>query len=258
MVGGELSYTHTFDEGLRAFVALSRGYKAGGFNLGLVPPGGREFEQEALWSLETGIKALWLDGTMSFDGSVFYSRRVDQQVRTSVQLNPNDPASFVFFTDNAAKGRSVGLEAEVHWTPTDAWQLYASVGLLDAEFDEFTSEAADLSGRDQAHAPNYTLALGGVWRHPTGFFARLDLSARDAFFFDVSHDQRSEAYQLANARVGFETERWSAELWARNLFDETYAVRGFFFGNEPPDFPNKLYIRQGDPRQVGATFEMRF
>ncbi len=258
MLGGELSYTHSFDEGLRAFVSLSRGYKAGGFNLGPVPEGGREFEQEALWSLESGLKALWLDGTLAFDGSVFYTRRVDQQVRTSVQLNPNDPASFIFFTDNAARGRSVGLEAEVHWTPAEAWQLYASVGLLDAEFDEFSNGTTDLSGRDQAHAPNYTLALGGEYRHPSGFFARLDLSARDAFYFDVSHDQRSEPSRLVNARVGFETERWTATLWARNLLDETYAVRGFFFGNEPPDFANELYIRRGDPRQAGATIEVRF
>jgi outer membrane receptor protein involved in Fe transport len=258
MFGGELSYSHSFDDGLTAFVALSRGYKAGGFNLGPVPAGRREFEQEAMWNVETGLKALWLDGTLAFDGSIFYSRRVDQQVRTSVQLNPNDPASFVFFTDNAAKGRTVGLEAELRWLPAEEWAFYANLGLLDAEFDEFSNEAVDLSGRDQAHAPNYTIALGGAYRHPGGFFARLDLSARDEFYFDVSHNQRSESYGLAQARVGFETETWSAELWARNLFDETYAVRGFFFGNEPPDFADELYIRQGDPRQLGVTFEMRF
>lgn len=258
MVGGELSYSHHFSDGLTAFTALSRGYKAGGFNLGPVPAGGRQFEQESLWSLETGVKALMLDGSLSFEGTVFYSRRNDQQVRTSVQLNPNDPASFIFFTDNAAKGRSVGAEAQLHWRPVEAFEFYASVGLLDAEFDEFSNDAFDLSGRDQAHAPNYTLALGGAYRHPAGFFARLDLSARDEFFFDVSHNQRSDAYGLARARIGYETESWSAELWARNLFDETYAVRGFFFGNEPPDFANELYIRRGDPRQLGVTFELRF
>jgi hypothetical protein len=42
------------------------------------------------------------------------------------------------------------------------------------------------------------------------------------------------------------------------LFDKDYAVRGFFFGNEPPDFPATLYTRFGDPRQVGVTFNMNF
>ena len=85
------------------------------------------------------------------------------------------------------------------------------------------------------------------------------MSAKDAFYFDVSHDQKSTAYELFNARVGFEAAAdWTAQLWIRNIFDEKYAVRGFFFGNEPPDFPATLYTRLGDPRQVGITFEKRF
>ena len=42
-------------------------------------------------------------------------------------------------------------------------------------------------------------------------------------------------------------------LWTRNLFDAEYFVRGFYFGNEPPDFPPTLYTRLGDPRQYGIT-----
>jgi hypothetical protein len=40
--------------------------------------------------------------------------------------------------------------------------------------------------------------------------------------------------------------------------NERYAQRGFFFGNEPPDFPEKLYLQQSDPRQVGLTLSYRF
>ena len=59
-------------------------------------------------------------------------------------------------------------------------------------------------------------------------------------------------------RVGYEAENWLVALWARNLLDQEYAVRGFYFGNEPPDFPATLYTRFGDPRQVGVTVEKRF
>ena len=258
MLGGELSYTHFFEDGRTGYLSLSRGYKAGGFNLGPVPEGGRQFSREALWNLEAGVKSLWLDDSLQLNGAVFVSRRQDQQVRTSVQLNPSDPASFIFYTDNAADGRTVGLEAQVRWLPNETWELYSSIGLLDAEFDSRAEGTATLDGRDQAHAPNYTLALGGSWRHHTGLFARLDVSARDAFYFDVSHDQRSGRNEIVNARCGFETERWTAQVWIRNMLDETYAVRGFYFGNEPPNFPNELYIRQGDPRQLGVNLEMRF
>jgi outer membrane receptor protein involved in Fe transport len=116
----------------------------------------------------------------------------------------------------------------------------------------------DLSGRGQAHAPRYTIAAGVVYRHPNGLFARIDGTAKSSFYFDVSHDQKSTAYELVNARVGYAGEQWLLSVWARNLFDTNYAVRGFYFGNEPPDFPNTLYTRLGDPSQVGVTIEKRF
>ncbi len=258
MIGGEVAYTHTFNDAVTAFARISKGYKAGGFNLGFVPAGRREFGQESLWNYELGVKSVLADGSLMLNSSVFYSTRRDQQVETSFQLNPNDPASFVFFTDNAAKGKTIGFEADLRWLPTDTLELYANIGLLRAQFDQFTTPLNDLSGRDQAHAPRYTFAAGGVYRHSSGVFARLDVSAKDAFYFDVGHDQKSESYSLANARLGYEADRWTAQIYARNLFDTEYAVRGFYFGNEPPNFPNTLYIRQGDPRQIGVTIDMRF
>ncbi|MDX1517089.1 MAG: TonB-dependent receptor [Woeseiaceae bacterium] len=258
MLGGEISLTQVFDERVSGYVSLARGYKAGGFNLGPVPPGRREFSAEALWSLEAGVRSDWFGKRLRLNAAIFAHRHEQQQVRTSFQLVPGDPASFVFFTDNAATGRTAGLEADVDWTLSDRWQLYARLGLLRAEFDEFRTPQVDLSGRDQAHAPRYTFAIGAAWQHDTGWFARVDVSGRDRFYFDVSHDQRSSAYELVNARMGFSAGHWVATLWVRNAFDRSYAVRGFYFGNEPPDFPATLYTRPGDPRQAGVTIDWRF
>ena len=258
MTGGDITLTHDHSEDVTSFLSLSRGYKAGGFNLGVVPEDRREFDAESIWNLEAGIKTSLFDAAVTLNVSAFYSRRDDQQVRTSFQLDPGDPASFVFFTDNAAQGRTLGLEAELRWAIGDTLDLYANAGLLDAEFEEFRTPQVDLSGRAQAHAPDYTFAAGASYRHPSGVFARIDVTARDAFYFDVSHDQTSRPYELANARVGYEADTWSIQLWARNLFDRYYAVRGFYFGNEPPDFPTELYTRAGDPRQLGVTFDMNF
>lgn len=258
MVGGEISLSHEHSDFLSSFVGVSKGYKAGGFNLGAVPADRRDFGAEELWNVEAGIKSLWFDGSLSLNASVFYSVRNDQQVRTSFQLVPGDPTTFVFFTDNAAKGKTTGIEADIRWLPGESWEFYANIGVLNAKFDRFVTPQLDLSGRAQAHAPNYTLALGASYQNSSGWFARIDASAKDSFYFDVSHDQKSTAYELVNARVGFEAANWTAQLWVRNLFDTHYAVRGFFFGNEPPDFPATLYTRLGDPRQLGITFEKRF
>jgi outer membrane receptor protein involved in Fe transport len=251
MWGGELSLSHAHSDDVTSYVTVSRGYKAGGFNLGVVPEGQRTFGDEVLWTAETGIKATLAEGRVRLNAAVFYSWREDQQVRISEQLNPNDPASFVFFTVNdTAHGNVRGLEADIRWFATDTLEFYASLGLLGSELGQ--------SGRDLAHAPKHMFSAGVAWRSNKGFFARLDASARDEFYFDVSHDQVSQPYELFHGRVGYEGENWMIELWARNLFDEDYAVRGFYFGNEPPDFPPALYTRAGDPRHAGITIERRF
>lgn len=255
-LGGHLSLTRRFDDALSGYVSLSRGYKMGGFNLGAVPDGRREYDAEFLWNLETGLR--WQGNRASASLAVFYAQRRDQQVGTSFQLVPNDPSTFVFFTDNAASGKNLGLELESRYRLSDQFSLYANVGLLDVTFDEFVTPEVDISGREQAHAPGYSFATGVSWQHPRGWFARLDVNGKDAFYFSNSHDQRADDYVLSNARFGFTAGQWQVSLWARNLTDERYAVRGFFFGNEPPDFPDALYLRLGDPRQVGVSVDWQY
>ena len=92
-----------------------------------------------------------------------------------------------------------------------------------------------MSDRDQAHAPEYQASVNATWRHPLGWMARVEVVAVDDYYFDVPpNDARADAYALTNLKAGYEAERWSVYAWGRNVFDEDYAVRGFFFGNEPP------------------------
>ena len=255
--GGELSVVHDFNGDVSGYVTASRGYKAGGFNLGLVPDNWRNFDMEALWTLETGIKSRF-DNGLIFNASVFHMWREDQQVRASFQLVPNDPASFGFATINVDGAKNYGLETDLAWQVTDSVNIYFNAGLLYGGFPSSNTEFPWLDGRDQAHAPQHTLAAGVAWQNPYGFFARVDATAKDEFYFDVSHNQKSESFGLVNARVGFENDDWRVSLWGRNLSDKYYAVRGFYFGNEPPDFPATLYTRAGDPRHIGVTIERRF
>jgi len=254
MAGGHLSLTG--DLGARSgwYLTASRGYKAGGFNIGLfVPEERREFEPEYLWNLEAGLHRASDDGRFSADVSVFHMWREFQQVATSFQLDPGDPLSYVFYTDNAARGRNAGLEATLAWRPIDSLTLGSTLGLLHTEYVGYRYGDRDLDGREQAHAPGWQYSLSAEWTSPRGWMARADLYGSDAFYFDASHDQRSDPYALLNLKVGYSGERWSAYLWGRNVFDERYAVRGFYFGLEPPDFANKLYVQLGDPRQFGVT-----
>jgi iron complex outermembrane receptor protein len=259
MAGGQLSLSFDVSPEATWYTAVSRGYKAGGFNLGNVRPERRAFEPEYLWSLEAGLKRFWLGGQLYSDTTLFYSYRRNVQVRTGEQLDPNDPNTYVFFTDNASGGYNYGLESSLRWRVSERWEFGGSLGLLRTRYLDYMQGEVVVPDREQAHAPQYQVALNGTWRHPAGWMARADLSAVDAFYFDVPpNDTRASSYSLVNLKAGYETERWSAFLWARNVFDEVYALRGFFFANDPADPTPKLYIQRGDPRRVGVSFTYSF
>jgi outer membrane receptor protein involved in Fe transport len=259
MVGGQISLSLDFSRAATGYATISRGYKAGGFNLGRVPQDRLQFEPEYLWNYEVGVKQTALDGRLYADTSLFYSRRRNMQVRTGDQLDQNDPNSFIFFTDNASAGYNYGLESSLRWQLNERWDVSGSLGLLRTQYLDYVQGEVSVPDRDQAHAPRYQAALGVGWRHPRGWNARVQATALDSFYFDVPpNDTRSNAYVLTNLQAGYEGERWSAYLWGRNVFNRVYAVRGFFFGNEPPDFPDKLYTQRGDPRQIGVTFHYSF
>jgi len=264
MLGGELALSWRFDDGWTTYVRLARGYKAGGFNVSFagvdfdevdgVTPEQIEFDAEALLSLEAGVKGEWLDGRLRADVGVFESRRDDQQIKIPLQLRLGDPSSFLFLTENAEEGRHRGIEASIDWLPSERLRLFGRLGFLDTEIVEF-SVFPSLEGREQAHAPRRSYTVGAEYRGGSGWFGRIEIGGRDRFYFDYSHDQKSDDYTLVNLKLGREIGRLGIELWARNLLDEEYAVRGFFFGNEPPDFPDRLYVRLGDPRHVGVTLK---
>ncbi len=259
MLGGQLSLSMDFSDTRTGYVSVSRGYKAGGFNLGSVPPDRLKFEPEYLWNYEVGLKQSAFEGRLYVDTSVFYSRRRDVQVRTGDQLIPTDPSSFVFFTDNASAGYNYGIESSVRWRVNDRWDVGASLGLLRTRYLDYEQGDVALPDREQAHAPRYQAAINAGWHHPSGWTARASVSALDAFYFDVPpNDTRSSSYVLTNLQVGYEAERWSAYVWGRNVFDEVYALRGFFFNNVPGGTTDQLYIQRGDPRQVGVTFHYSF
>ncbi|MEO8307767.1 MAG: TonB-dependent receptor plug domain-containing protein [Pseudomonadota bacterium] len=258
MVGGHISLTRALGDLQSAYVALTRGYKAGGINTGaLVPDALRGFDPESLWNLEAGWRVHSADRRFSAMTSVFYMRRFDQQVAGSVQYDPQDPLTFILLTDNASRGENYGLESQVDWQATQTLRVGATLGLLRARFLDYTLGDATLDGRDQPYAPHYQAGLTLDWRSSKGFFARADLQAVDGYFFSASHDQRNTAYQLLNLRIGYETTHWTASLWMRNALDENYATHGFYFNLEPPDYPAKLYLQAGDPRQVGMRVSFK-
>lgn len=268
MVGGDITLTHTLASPAETnlWARVARGYKAGGFNPSVFNPnlpeipGLRErleFQPEYLWNYEVGARVTSSDKRWWASGSVFLQQRDHLQLKIPEQLRVGDPTTFLFFTENAEDGRAIGLELEAGWQPVDALEIGIAAGLVDTEITGFSARP-ELEGRDFAHAPRYTFAVNGTWQMGSGWFARADYTGKGGYAIDYCqvadcNDPKTSPYQLLGLRAGREWGAWSVEAWCRNVLDEEYAVRGFYFGNEPPNFEPTLYTRQGEPRQAGVT-----
>lgn len=259
MWGGQISLNHSLNEKQNIYVTLSRGYKAGGFNLSIsLPESRRAYDPEYLVNFEVGMKSFLLDYRLNLNISAFYSKRRDMQVSTSVQEDPTDPLTFVFFTGNAAEGENLGLEMDWLYQINRNWSFHGSLGILDATFSEYVTNEVDLTGREQAHAPDYTYNIGLTYQGDSGWFARTDLNGADEFYFSDSHEQIAPSKNLVNLKLGYQAENWAVYAWGRNVTDEDYAVRGFYFGLEPPNYEDKLYQHLGDPQHFGITAKFDF
>ena len=259
MWGGSFTLDKDLDEHLLAYLSLSRGFKGGGVNSSIaIPEDRRTFTPETLYSLETGLKGSFFDRTLQSNTTLFGSLRRDVQTKLSFQRDPNDPLSFVYLTDNASRGWNIGAEQELTYQMTPQLRLAVAGGLLSTLFTSVSEEDSFLEGRDQSQSPHWQYSSSITYDITDSLSARVDLTGKDAYYFQDSHDQSSTAYHLLGASIGYHRPSWSLTLWGRNLMSENYATRGFYFGNEPPDYPNKLYLQRGDPRQFGTTISFYF
>ena len=272
--GGQLSLEYRLDNGNLLYALVSRGYKAGGVNgeaLGKAQSGGLapsvldflesrlEFDTETLLNYELGLKGYYLEDSLQLRIAAFYMDRDDIQLKGWYNEGP----VFVGYLDNAASGDNFGVEVESLWQLTENWQLFANVGWLDTEVDNFTvnvgGDLVDKSGREQAHAPEYQFNIGARIDLGRGLDLRVEVEGKDSFYFSDSHDQRSGSYELLNASLGYVMGPWDFRIWGRNLTDEDYATRGFYFGNDPRKFyVNETYIQYGEPRVFGINARYRF
>ena len=275
MWGGKLALELQWNDATLVYGSVSRGYRAEGVNGGILAnidatedpdiiadlQSVSTYDEETLINYELGVKSRLLDDRLQARVALFYMNRDDQQVRGSLLIpQPGGATTFVDYTSNAADGDNYGAEIELDWFASDALQLWADVGLLEAEFDNYVNEfEEDLSGRDQAQAPSYQYSVGARYDFPLDIFLRLEVEGKDQFYFSDGHAEQSDDYDLLNASLGWTGDAWRVVLWGRNLTDEDYYVRGFSFGNDPRNgYITEPYYQFGEPRMYGVTAAYTF
>jgi outer membrane receptor protein involved in Fe transport len=249
--GGKLGLNYQVTPDHLLFTSLSRGYKSGGVNNdGSLTNNQREFDAEYNINFEMGAKSKWLDGRLMTNVTAFYTDRRDAQVKSSTAVG----VQFIDFISNAVSATHQGVEASMDWFLTDRFRLIGSLGLLDAEFDEYNLGGVSQNGKDVAHAPNYTFNLGTEVYVNDAWTVRANVEGKDSFYFSDSHNARSNGYAIVNASADYKFDHWKISVWARNLFDKDYYTRGFYFGNNPANgYADERYVQYAEPRVAGVT-----
>lgn len=282
MIGGKLVLSYQQSEDSLWYGSINRGYKAGGHNTdGRLPDDLRSFSPEYLLNYELGYKVTLLDNQAYIRSAVFYMDRDDVQVKSSIiDGYDNDAPIFTSYLGNATSGNNYGIEVEGAWYLTDSVNVYGSLGLLETEFDEYTdSDGNSLTGAEMAHAPSYQFNAGINYQPTDHWLFNISVDGKDEFYFSDTRyyayeedangndifsaipeqDITSESIVLINASISYLQDNWQVKLWGRNLTDEDYANRGFYFGNDSRDgYTPKAYTQLSEPLVFGATLDYQF
>ncbi|WP_419172565.1 TonB-dependent receptor [Halobacteriovorax sp.] len=254
MYGFNISISKKDLLGELAYLKIAKGYKPGGINTqSAVPQNRKEFKPESLYSLEVGQKAKLDDSRISLSTALFFMYREDAQVKTSFQDDPMDPSSFTFYTDNATSGINYGAELEASYKQELGFNALWSIGLLNTRYRNYNIGTRNLNGRQMPHAPNYQINLNLEYKFKSGAYIGGNFFASDDFYFSNSHDLKSRPYQLVDAKIGYRNESLDISIWSKNVFDENYSLRGFYFANMPPTWQDELYTQREAPRSFGIT-----
>jgi iron complex outermembrane receptor protein len=224
-----LNLEYRASDNLLAYFSYANGYKAGGFNVDLVPTvDDLHFEEETVDSFEVGIKSDLLDGRLRLNAAVFQAEYDDYQV-FQFRFDPFSGTT-ALLVSNAASVTTKGIEIEGVAQITDSFELSYGLGYTDAKFDDFpggavdpgTGAAINVAGNTLPRAPEFTGSLTARYRFSagsTGGTAVLNYTYTDDQYFnpDNRDNSRQDAYGLLNASLDLSiSENWHVGIWGRN------------------------------------------
>lgn len=247
-----------------AFVA-QRAYRAGGVQtnpadpLEVIP-----FDPEYLWNYEISSRASFLDGRLTWNNNIFYSKWTDMQVRVFVE-GPLGAAG-VGFTANAGRSQLYGGETELRFEVNSELTTYFSAGYSGTEFLEFINtefdpdapltpqNSPDYNGNEFNSAPEFSFNAGFDYNRSDGIFGGMDFSYQSNAFgtpFNVPENFVGERL-LFNARIGYAiSDNFTISAVGRNLFNTDYFFQA---GREEGGGQGRL----GDPRTWAVRLDARF
>ena len=243
--GGKLTLEHDLTAEQMLFTSLARGYKAAGANGGIFRVVGDPltYDEETLYNFEVGFRSEWLNASLVSQITGFYLYREDPQFRDS----GGSGGFFHYYTDNENNAKHSGIEAEVTWYISPVWTASAGLGLLETQ----NQDSATL-----ANAPAYSFNAQLNYQAQSGLFAKLEARGSDEYYDSNNPEKRSErvrnAFVTLNSSIGYKYEDWTFTFWGRNIFDEDYQKRIFYFDNYDGQGDTR-FENPANPQQFGVT-----
>ena len=229
-------------------------------------------QPEKSLDFEGGIKTVWGSGKIIANLNLYNTTITGYQ---DPQVDPNNTGIGSYLA-NVGKVRLRGFELETSFKPAKVLSLDFNAAYNDAKYLSYDNAPApieyqaalggaaatlSLTGYQLRNAPKWTLQGGGNLDQPVGndlrltAYANTSWKSRTAFINPRSIYGWQPAYAVVNAGIGIKApdDRWSANLWSKNLFDKRYAAT---FGAASALTP--IIEILGDPRSYGITLAHRF
>ncbi|HEX8216689.1 MAG TPA: TonB-dependent receptor [Allosphingosinicella sp.] len=278
-----VNVTYRMNEDARVYATWSRGFRPGGINRrGTLPPYGADY----ISNYELGLKTEWFDNRVRFNAAIY------QLDWTDIQLSFLG-ANGLTEIRNAGNARIRGAEFDLLARPTEALTISAGAAFNDAQITEDFCLIANpefnctlpgsggeenellapagtrlpITARFKANARvRYEFPLGGMEGHVQASAAYEGERTRDLRLAQRDVYGRLPAYTTVDLSAGVRNEQWSAEIFARNLFDERGALGSTIQCAElvcgdpdgVTDIGPKIYTVVARPRTIGIRVGRRF
>ena len=256
---------HQFTDDILGYASISRGIKAGTYNL--LPLTLPATQPEVLTDYEMGGKTTLLDHKLQINAALFYYDYADPQVE--------EVKNQLLFLANAKSARVEGVQLEGQYVVTPELRTRFGAEYLDAQYLDFpgapfytqnpnppygaTLSTINAGGKDLPYAPTFTFNVG--LNYSTTFrFGRFNFdsnySYNGGFAYTPDNVLRQGPYGLLDASLTYflpNNDRWSLRLWGRNITGTEYS-----FGDLEANGYLGFIYSPAPPAEYGATLTYNF
>ena len=246
----KFSLEYLFPQKRMVYAAVSRGYKAGGFNTTFQKEDERTFKPEYNWNYELGSKLSFFNERLNMDLCLFYIDWRDQQISQTIPGVGN-------IQRNAGHSVSKGIEFTLSAQPTKALRASVNYGYTHATFLNYEkSKEVNYSGNFLPMVPKHTLSFNAEYAF-YNLFHKIDrltvsssLTGTGPIYWCEDNKAKQDFYALLNMKVTADIGPVTCELWSKNLTNTDYL--SYYFVS------SSSFAQKGKPFALGTSIIFNF